>query len=110
MFIDQEKKSENSKKLTLNPIRKKQMTLTPQKFKDQKDKFFKDACNKELPGRQRLWSLRKLKLLVDRREKVLCANKGKPYDDEEDGLDVSEMEESIKKHINEEQEGNRGTI
>ena len=108
MFIDDEENPDskyvNRKELTLNPIKQKQNTLTPQKFKVLKDKYFKDACDKSLPGLKRLWSLKKLKLLVDRREKVLCTNKGKPYNEEDDSLDVSEMEENIKKSMREQEQ------
>ena len=73
-FIDE--KTEKSKKLTLNPIKKKKtMTLSEDRFKHQKSEFCKASVNKSIYGKTRLWALKKLKLLVDRRERMEMHNK-----------------------------------
>ena len=98
---------ETSKELTLNPIKKKSMTLSQEKFKQQKSLFFKAAVNKTVAGKKRLWALRKLKVLVDRRERLEKCNKGEVFDEQEDGLDISDLEDKILKQIKEEEADNK---
>ena len=78
------------------------MTLTEEKFKKLKNGFFTAAMNKSLPGKDRLWALKKLKLLVDRREKMKMVNTGEVFDEE--GLDVTECEEMILKQCKQKEE------
>ena len=110
MFIDavdiekEQTERTRTKKLTLNPIKKKNMTLTDEKFKTLKDAFFKATLNKSLSGRERLWALKKLKLLVDRRQRMKMFNNGEVFDEEEDGLDVTECEDMIMRQCKQKEE------